>query len=868
VRISVVRRKLRRVDTALDKAIEKNEIPGAVVLARMPREGELLEHCSARGLAVVRPERLPMARETVFDLASLTKPIATATAVMLLTSDGALSLDDPVVKHLPEFGQRGKEAVTVRHLLTHSSGLRPWRPFHEPLLEKERKTGEKLLGTPAARDWVIERICGSALVHEPGSAAVYGDLDFMVLGALVERLAGRPLDAFCAERIFAPLGMRETRFVRPPAGAVALPDAERRRYAATENCHWRGRIVWGEVHDPNASAMGGVAGHAGLFAPADDVLRFAQAVLDVWHGRSDALPRELLREFTRRQDLPEKSDWALGWDTPTPGASSSGRHFSPTSIGHLGFTGTSLWIDLEREAVVVMLTNRVHLVAKRSRFELRPVVHDLVMEAFLADTAPKPKRAAGPQRVHFVAIGGTGMGSLAGLLHARGVEVTGSDEKLYPPMSTQLAEWGIAVYEGFDAAHVAEAEPELIVIGNVVQAGNPEAQAALESGVPCRSFPDALFELAIAGRHSVVVTGTHGKTTTTALLATVLAECGRDPACLVGGIAENLYGSFRDGAGPEFVVEGDEYDTAFFDKTPKFLHYGARTGILTSVEFDHADIYRDLEHVKSAFRQFVSQFPPDGALIAALDAPNVREIAAGAPCPVIGYAVAPGTEGAEWQAADMQAEPEGTRFDVLRNGERVGRARLPQWGRHNVANALAALAAAVAVGVEPEEAIAALAAFRGVRRRLELRGEARGVTVLDDFAHHPTAVRETLAAVRARYPGRRLVAVFEPRSNTSRRKVFQREYAEALAGADRVVVSVVPDAPIYSITGEVTERFSAAELAAELRERFGLPADAIDGVDAIVERLAAEAQEGDVALVMSNGAFGGIWEKLLAALGA
>jgi UDP-N-acetylmuramate: L-alanyl-gamma-D-glutamyl-meso-diaminopimelate ligase len=853
------------VDTALDKAIEKNEVPGAVVLARMPREGELLEHGSARGLAVVRPERLPMTPETVFDLASLTKPIATATAVMLLAADGALALDDPVARHLPAFGERGKEAVTIRQLLTHSSGLRPWRPFHELLLEKERKTGGRLLGTPAARELVLDRICRSALVHEPGSAAVYGDLDFIVLGALVEALAGRPLDEFCTERIFAPLGMRETRFLRPPLGGGTLPDAERRRFAATENCPWRGRIVWGEVHDPNASAMGGVAGHAGLFAPAGDVLRFAQAVLDVWHGRSDALPRELLREFTRRQDLPEKSDWALGWDTPTPGASSSGRHFSPTSIGHLGFTGTSLWIDLEREAVVVLLTNRVHLVAKRSRFELRPVVHDLVMEAFLADPSPRAKPGAQPKRVHFVAIGGTGMGSLAGLLQARGIEVTGSDEKLYPPMSTQLAEWGIPVREGFAPEHLAEAEPELVVIGNVVRSDNPEARAALESGIPYRSFSDALYELAIQGRHSVVVAGTHGKTTTTALLATVLTECGRDPACLVGGIAENLDGSFRDGAGPEFVVEGDEYDTAFFDKTPKLLHYGARTGVLTSVEFDHADIYRDLEHVKSAFRQFVAQIPPDGVLVAALDAPNVREIAAEAPCPVIGYAVAPGTEGAEWQAAALEAEPEGTRFDVLRHGELVGRALLPQWGRHNVANALAALAAAVSVGVEPEEALAALAAFRGVRRRLEVRGEARGVTVLDDFAHHPTAVRETLAAVRARFPGRRLVAVFEPRSNTSRRKVFQREYADALAGADRAVVSVVPDTPIYSITGEVTERFSAEELAGDLRAR-GVPADAIDGVDAIVERLAAEARPGDVVLIMSNGAFGGIWEKLLAAL--
>jgi CubicO group peptidase (beta-lactamase class C family) len=386
MRRSVIERKLRRVDTALDKAIAKNEIPGAVVLARMPRDGELLEHASVRGLAVVRPERLPMTRETLFDLASLTKALATTTAVMLLCEEGVVALDDPVAKHLPVFGEREKEGVTLRHLLTHSSGLKPWRPFHDVILERDRKTlGAPLLGTPEARELVVDRIARSALVHAPGEAAVYGDLDFIVLGAIVETLTGKPFDEFCASRIFAPLGMTNTGFLTAPAGGGALPEAKRRRYAASENCPWRGRIVWGEVHDPNASAMGGVAGHAGLFAPADDVMRFAGAILDAWHGRPGPLPGDRVREFAERQRLPEGSDWALGWDTPTPGASSSGAHFSEHSIGHLGFTGTSLWIDLEREAVVVMLTNRVHLVAKRSRFELRPQVHDLVLEAFLAE---------------------------------------------------------------------------------------------------------------------------------------------------------------------------------------------------------------------------------------------------------------------------------------------------------------------------------------------------------------------------------------------------------------------------------------------------------------------------------------------------
>jgi CubicO group peptidase (beta-lactamase class C family) len=380
----VIRRKLRRVDRALDKAIDAAEIPGAVVLAEMRRDGELLEHASVRGLAVVRPERIPMARETIFDLASLTKVLATTTAMLMLCGDGAVALDDPVARFLPHFGEMQKDEVTLRHLLTHSSGLRPWRAFHEPLLERERKKGERIIGTAAAKEWVVESICRSGLVHERGTAAVYGDLDFIILGAVVEAVSQQPLDVFCRERIFDPLGLAHTGFVPIPEGGGLPPDSLRRGFAATENCPWRGRILWGEIHDPNASVMGGVAGHAGLFAPADDVLRFARVVLDAWHGRSDALPPDLLRVFLTRQNLPENSDWALGWDTPTPGASSSGRFFSRNSVGHLGFTGTSLWIDLDREAIVVMLTNRVHLVAKKSNFTLRPVIHDLIIESFWA----------------------------------------------------------------------------------------------------------------------------------------------------------------------------------------------------------------------------------------------------------------------------------------------------------------------------------------------------------------------------------------------------------------------------------------------------------------------------------------------------
>lgn len=379
---SQVQRKLGRVDRALDKAIGNAEIPGAVVVASLRCGDETLVHCSVRGSSVLRPERLPMERDTIFDLASLTKVMATTAALMRLVADGAVCLDDPVSKYLPRFAERGKEAVTVRHLLTHSSGLKPWRAFHELLLEKERKTGERIIGTPAAREFVIDRICRSGLVHEPGVAAVYGDLDFIVLGALVESVVHEPLDVHCAERIYRPLGLAQTFFVRTDPGGEQPPDGVRKRFAATEACPWRDRVVWGEVHDPNASVMGGVAGHAGLFATADDVHRFASVLLDCWHGRSDAFAPDAVRAFFTRQHLPKDSDWAIGWDTPTPGASSSGRHFSAESVGHLGFTGTSIWIDLRKEAIVVLLTNRVHPIARRSQFRLRPLVHDLVMEAF------------------------------------------------------------------------------------------------------------------------------------------------------------------------------------------------------------------------------------------------------------------------------------------------------------------------------------------------------------------------------------------------------------------------------------------------------------------------------------------------------
>jgi CubicO group peptidase (beta-lactamase class C family) len=375
LKLAAVRKKLERVDRTIGKAIERGETSGAVVLAQM---GDALSYEGAFGLAVQTPQRHETRVDTVYDLASLTKVVATTAAIMLLVADGKLRLDQRVAAIVPGFGEHGKDSITLRHLLTHSSGLRPWRAYFDDLRERDIRRGERLLGTPAGREVILQRIARSAPVHVAGEASVYGDLGFIVLGDVVERAAGEPLDAFCARRIWEPLELTSLQFNPIPF------EGDRSRYAATEQCAWREKVIWGEVHDGNAWAMGGVAGHAGLFGTASDVLRFGAEMLAADRGESAIFPQEIAREFFRRQDLPPSSDWALGWDTPTPGQSTAGSHFSSRSIGHVGFTGTSLWVDLDAGAIVALLSNRVHLVAKRSRFGLRPRVHDLVREAFLA----------------------------------------------------------------------------------------------------------------------------------------------------------------------------------------------------------------------------------------------------------------------------------------------------------------------------------------------------------------------------------------------------------------------------------------------------------------------------------------------------
>ncbi|HEY4948250.1 MAG TPA: UDP-N-acetylmuramate:L-alanyl-gamma-D-glutamyl-meso-diaminopimelate ligase [Acidimicrobiales bacterium] len=462
-------------------------------------------------------------------------------------------------------------------------------------------------------------------------------------------------------------------------------------------------------------------------------------------------------------------------------------------------------------------------------------------------------------KVHLVAICGTGMGAMAGLLKEAGHEVQGSDRAFYPPMAERLQTWGIATLRGFDPAHL-DPDIDLVIVGNVCRKDNPEAQAALQRGLPVMSFPQALSEFFIAGKSSVVVAGTHGKTTTAALLSYVLVEAGLDPSFLVGGIPQNFGKSFHLGQGGVFVVEGDEYDTAFFDKRPKFVHYRPKIVVLTAVEFDHADIYRDMEAYRAAFAGLMSLLPADGLLVACADDPEVNAVASAAPCRVVTYGLGPG---ATWSAADIQPGEDATRFSLIRQGSHVGTVTLPLAGRHNVVNTLGVLAAAEALGVDVKRAAGYLTGFAGVARRMQVRGVVDGVTVIDDFAHHPTKVRETVRAVRARYPRSHLVAVFEPRTATSRRKVFQEAYPTSFAAADEVVV--VP--PFDAEKIPEAERFDSAALVAALQQN-GQKAMLHENADEVVAALSSRLGQDAVVLIMSNGAFDNIHEKLLSALRA
>ena len=466
---------------------------------------------------------------------------------------------------------------------------------------------------------------------------------------------------------------------------------------------------------------------------------------------------------------------------------------------------------------------------------------------------------------HLIGICGTAMASLAGMLQARGHRVTGSDENVYPPMSTMLAGLGIPVTQGYRPEHL-EPAPDCVVVGNALSRGNPEVEETLNRKLVYRSQAEVVKEEFIRGRRSLVLAGTHGKTTTTSI-ATWVMECGGlNPSFLVGGVVQNFGASFRVTASDYFIIEGDEYDTAYFDKGPKFMHYLPETAVVSNIEYDHADIYPNLDAVKTAFRRLMNLVPANGRLVAGWDSPAVREVVAElGPRLHTRLETFGMSEGAEWRAHGIDYESGAlTRIRVARRGREWGEFETPLIGEFNVLNCLAVIVAGEAWGLSREQLREGLATFQSVQRRMQVRGEAGGVTVIDDFAHHPTAVRETLRALRARYAGRRLVAVFEPRSATSRLAVFQQDYADAFDHADYVVLSTVFAREKGSVYGRLLD---TEELTRDIAAR-GRPALCLDGADEIVRHLAPELREGDVVAVMSNGGFGGIHDKLLETLKA
>ena len=466
------------------------------------------------------------------------------------------------------------------------------------------------------------------------------------------------------------------------------------------------------------------------------------------------------------------------------------------------------------------------------------------------------------KRVYLIGIAGTAMASLAGMLQQRGYEVSGSDEHVYPPMSTYLESLRIPVLEGYTKEHLETFRPDLVVIGNAAAKTQAEAAATVEMDLPYTSMPEAIYSLFIKGKHSIVITGTHGKTTTTSLMAWLLEAAGRDPSFVVGGIPVNFGHNFKLGKGPDFVIEGDEYNTAFFDKGPKFLHYRANTLVLNNIEFDHADIYADLGAIIDAFRKAVEQVPPGDVIVANGDDPNVTGLRASAKSRWLTFGL---DRKHDIFATDIEFAPQTTSFTAWWEGKEWFRFKSTLSGRHNVVNALADIAVARLRGVKGEEIQKGLETFKGIKRRMEVRGVERGITVIDDFAHHPTAIATTLDGARKRYPGSRLWALFEPRSISSSRKEFEPGYIDAFHEADRVVIGPIYHKQRYAERYGLDHMMSVPTIIERLNAD-GIETEQIDDFDKIADRIAADGRENDVVLVMSSGAFGGVHEKILAKL--
>ena len=460
---------------------------------------------------------------------------------------------------------------------------------------------------------------------------------------------------------------------------------------------------------------------------------------------------------------------------------------------------------------------------------------------------------------HLIGICGTAMASLAGMLQSRGHEVTGSDQNVYPPMSTQLEALGIKILNGYKAGNV-DIEADVTVVGNAISRGNPELEEVLNRKLLYRSQAEIVQEEFIRGKRSLVIAGTHGKTTTTSIAAWVCEVGGLDPGFLVGGIVQNFDASFRVTGGDHFVIEGDEYDTAYFDKKPKFMHYLPEIAIVNNIEFDHADIYDNLDDIKWEFSRLMNLVPGNGRLICGIDSPVVGEVLAEMDGKLFTNIETYGlSDDARWQARYIDFSGDTTRFTVFNEDKKYGEFETHLIGEFNVRNCLAVIIAADAWGIGKEKIQEAFDTFKSVKRRVEIRGVIGGVTVIDDFAHHPTAVEETLKALRMKYTGQRLIAVFEPRSWSSRLAIFQEPYGKAFSYADYVIIAGVYNTSKASELGKVLD---TGELVKDI-ELQGKPAFSFPDADAIITHLTPELKSGDIVAIMSNGGFGGIHDKLL-----
>lgn len=461
--------------------------------------------------------------------------------------------------------------------------------------------------------------------------------------------------------------------------------------------------------------------------------------------------------------------------------------------------------------------------------------------------------------IYMMGIGGIAMGTLATMLMELGYKVVGSDQNLYPPMSTHLESLGIPVCQGYKAENIVNFSPDVVVIGNVIRRENPEAQKVLEEGIPYLSMPEAIERFFLSRHKSMVVAGTHGKSTTSSLLAWVLTHAGEDPSAFIGAFLKSWQRSYRLGNGKYMVLEGDEYDTAFFDKGAKFLHYRPHIAVLTSVEYDHADIFPNFESVVDTFRKYIHLVPEDGYLIACADDPTCVALSRECRGRVYTYGW---SERADWQFRGVRYSPgevSATWTNPLTRLQESIRSKLP--GRHNLSNTLAVIAAASLAGLPLEKIQDALLEFQGVKRRQDILGEARGILVMDDFAHHPTAVKETIQALRLFYPDRRLVAAFEPRTNSSRRRVFQESYAVSFDDADLVCIKQPPGMDAIA----ESERLDCARLVHDIRKR-GKEAEHFENSDMLLQFLMENTRSGDLVLCMSNGSFDGVPQRLISEL--